>query len=240
MKNKDKIAAIILARKNSKGLKNKNIVNLHGKPLIFYSIQAAKISKLVQRTFVCTDSEKISRISLAYGAEVPFLRDSKFAKDHSTSEEALYNFLINLKKKINYRPDIVVYLQPTDIFREKTLIDKCIKNLIKYKKIDSSFVVSKSHKNFWFSEKQTFKRIMINRSKSKIYLPRQKKQPIYREDTGLALATRFKTIKKNTRIGQKVKVVINPEKLPMIDIHTKKDVKIAEVLIKKFKINPNY
>ena len=74
MKNNYKIASIILARAGSKGLKNKNLVLLDGKHLIFYAIEAAKSSRLIDRVFVSTDSKKIENISKKYGAEVPFLR----------------------------------------------------------------------------------------------------------------------------------------------------------------------
>ena len=70
--NKKEIIAIIPARSGSKSIKNKNIVNLFGKPLIYYSINVAIKSKYISRVIVSTDSKKkIKKIALKYGAEVP-------------------------------------------------------------------------------------------------------------------------------------------------------------------------
>ena len=68
------ITAVILARSGSKGIPGKNIKLLNGKPLINWTIEAAKKSKLVSKIIVSTDSEKISEIALSAGAQVPFLR----------------------------------------------------------------------------------------------------------------------------------------------------------------------
>ena len=68
------ILAIIPARGGSKGIPHKNIQNLAGKPLIAYTIIAAKKSKLIDKIVVSTDDKKIAKISEAYGIEVPFLR----------------------------------------------------------------------------------------------------------------------------------------------------------------------
>ena len=81
---KNKVICIILARGGSKGLKDKNLINLSGKPLIAYSIEASKMSKYISRTIVSTDSEKIKKIALSYQAEVPFVRPHKFSQDSST------------------------------------------------------------------------------------------------------------------------------------------------------------
>lgn len=234
--NKLKVASIILARSGSKGLKDKNIIKLNKKPLIFYAIEAAKSSKKIERVFVSTDSYKISKIAKLHGAEVPFLRKKKYSGDFVSTEASLRNFLDELQKKQNYSPDIIVYFQITDIFRKLELIDQCINSLLKNKKIDSSFVVTPVHKNFWKKEGKNLKRL----NTSKVYLPRQKKPAIYREDTGLCLATRNKCITFSNRIGKKIKYVINNSEIDMVDIHNKYDLKIAEKIIKEFKIQPNF
>lgn len=231
-----KIASIILARSGSKGLKNKNILNLNGKPLLYYAIEAAKSSKKIERVFVSTNSIKISKIAKFYGAEVPFLRKKKYSGDYASTESSLRSFLEELEKKEKYSPDIIVYFQITDIFRNLKLINMCINNLLKNKKIDSSFVVTPIHKNFWNKQGTKLKRL----NTSKIYLPRQKKPAIFREDTGLCLATRNKCITYSSRLGKKIKFVINNSKIDMVDIHTIYDLKIAERIIQEFKIKPNF
>ena len=71
-------------------------------------------------------------------------------------------------------------------------------------------------------------------------MPRQKKTPIFREDTGLCLATRSYCINLKDRIGKKIMPVINTSKVDMVDIHTSDDLKIANSIIKKLKITPNF
>ena len=104
------------------------------------------------------------------------------------------------------------------------------------KKIDSYFVATPIHKNFWNFKKNKFVRL----NNSNLYLPRQKKKPIYREDTGLCLATRNKCITKTKRIGKSVKIVLNKSKIDMVDIHYKNDLLIAKEIIKKTKLKPNF
>ena len=73
MFNDKRILAIIPAREGSKGIVNKNIIDLNDKPLIAYSIEAAKESDYIDDVIVSTDGEEIKSVSLKYGAEVPFL-----------------------------------------------------------------------------------------------------------------------------------------------------------------------
>lgn len=73
MFNDKRILAIIPAREGSKGIVNKNIIDLNNKPLIAYSIEAAKESNYIDDVIVSTDGEEIKSVSLKYGAEVPFL-----------------------------------------------------------------------------------------------------------------------------------------------------------------------
>ena len=81
MYKKKKIIALIPARKGSKGIKNKNILNLNGKPLIAYSINYAQNSNLIDKTFVTTDGKRISSISKKFGAEV-IKRPKKISGDN--------------------------------------------------------------------------------------------------------------------------------------------------------------
>ena len=232
-----KVVCIILARAGSKGLKNKNLALLDNKPLLYYPIEAALKSNYIDDIFVSTDSPNIKKVAKKYGAKVPFLRKKKYAQDKTTTEETLLDFIKNLKK-INVKPDIIVYFQTTDIFRNLRLVDKCIQNLIKNNKIDSSFIATVNHKNYWIQKnKNKFERLGSNKN---IYLPRQKKSHNLREDTGLCLATRVKTIKKNNRIGKNVKIVVNKSKVDMVDIHNKFDLWLANQIVKIKKIKPNF
>ena len=128
-KNK-KILAIIPARSGSKSIKDKNITLYKGKPLIYHSIKTALKSKLIDKVIVSTDSKKYKKISLNYGAEVPFLRPKKFSLDFSLD----YDFILHATKymmKYNYHPDLVVLLRPSSPNRKIEIVDRGIKFFLK-------------------------------------------------------------------------------------------------------------
>ena len=83
MKNRVKVLGIIPARGGSKSIPQKNIAPVLGQPLIYYTIRSAKCSKLLDAFIVSTDDPKIAAVAKSYGAEVPFLRPKKFARDRS-------------------------------------------------------------------------------------------------------------------------------------------------------------
>ena len=108
--------AVILARSGSKGLKDKNIKLLDGKPLMAYSIECAKESGIFDTVHVSTDSEKYKEIAEEYGAEEPFLRDENLAKDNITLRETVLGVLEQYEK-IGKKFDTVMVLQPTSPLR---------------------------------------------------------------------------------------------------------------------------
>lgn len=106
--------AIIPARSGSKGLKNKNILQLCGKHLMGWTIDAAIKSKCFDRIIVSTDSEEYKKIAEAYGAEV-IIREEKLARDSTSTFEVIESLF---KNKINEEYDYFVLLQPTSPLRK--------------------------------------------------------------------------------------------------------------------------
>ena len=113
-----KIVSIILARGGSKGIPDKNIIDLNNKPLIYYSINASKNSNVVD-TWVSTDSKKISIIAEQYGAQI-INRPKHLATDTSSSEQALQHFTT----QVDF--DIMVFIQPTSPLLSSADINKGI------------------------------------------------------------------------------------------------------------------
>ena len=116
-----KIVSVILARGGSKGIPNKNIVDIQGKPMIGYVIESS-LKSTVQETWVSTDCEQIKNTSLSHGAQV-IDRPKKISRDFSKSEDALLHFSNNVDF------DILVFIQPTSPLLYASDIDKGI-NLI--------------------------------------------------------------------------------------------------------------
>ena len=132
------IPCVILARKNSKGLKDKNICKLNNLTLIEHSIIYAKNSKLVSDIIISTDDIRVKKISEKYKCFTIFPRPERLSRDFSKSEPAIKHALENFIK-IKGKIDIYAYLQVTEPIRPKNILDRCIKNLIKNKSIESSF-----------------------------------------------------------------------------------------------------
>lgn len=123
-----KIIAIIPARSGSKGLPDKNIANVCGRPLIDYTIKAAIDSKCFETIMVSTDSERYAQIAKKCGAEVPFMRSVITSGDSAGSWDVVREVLNNYKKKgMTY--DYVALLQPTSPLRSAIDIKMAVKML---------------------------------------------------------------------------------------------------------------
>lgn len=126
-KNK-KILAIIPARSGSRGLKDKNIKELNGKPMISYTIEAAVQSGIFEDVIVSTDSQVYADISIDYGASVPFLRSNYLSSDTATSIDMIIH-VIEEMNKIGKEYDYFMLLQPTSPLRTKDDIINAIELL---------------------------------------------------------------------------------------------------------------
>ena len=111
------IYCLIPARRGSKRIKNKNLILLNGKPLITISVESALRTKLINKTFVSTNDEKI--IKKVNKKAFIIKRPNNISKDNSTTEQAVSHFINYLKKNKIILPDLIVLLQCTSPFREK-------------------------------------------------------------------------------------------------------------------------
>lgn len=118
--------AIIPARGGSKRLPRKNVLDLKGKPLIAWSIEAGLNSKYIDETMVTTDDNEIVAISKKFGANVPFLRPEKLADDFATRPEVIKHTIEHYKNALKKEFDYLVFLQPTSPLRDGVDIDKAI------------------------------------------------------------------------------------------------------------------
>lgn len=136
--------AFIGARAGSKGLKGKNIIDLAGKPLIDWTIQAALGSKYVDRTVVSTDGEAIARVARNSGADVPFLRPNELATDESLLDEAIQHCVQWLADKEKTSYDYLLLLQPTSPLRTSAHIDQAIEYFFEHKRSDQDILIAVS------------------------------------------------------------------------------------------------
>lgn len=138
---KPKILGVITARGGSKGIPGKNIKLLGGKPLIAYTIEVSKKSKLLSHLIISTDDEEIAMVAGRYGVEVPFMRPREFADDKAPHLPVMKHAIEFMEKQEGIVYDYVVILQPTSPFRTVEDLDGTIQKLIDTK-ADSAVSVS--------------------------------------------------------------------------------------------------
>lgn len=216
-----KILAIIPARGGSKGIPRKNIKKLTGKPLIVYSIEAALKSKYINKIIVSTEDKEIAEISKKYGAEV-IKRPRELAKNYSSIIDVLKHVLEKLREEENYKPDIIVLLQPTSPLRTVKTIDSAI--LIfrdKFEYYDSLIPLYPIEGKIGIIRRERYIPNYILGSR------RQDIEPIYRE-CGTIFIFKPDLIKNGEMFGEKILPFVIEKYKESIDIDTTDDLKIAE------------
>jgi len=123
--------AIIPARGGSKGLPGKNIRILCGKPLIAYTIEAAKEAKCISKVIVSTDSEEIAETARAYGAETPFIRPESLSDDTASAVDVYLHAVDFLQKAEQTSIKTFMVLLPTAPFRTAQDIDRAYECFVK-------------------------------------------------------------------------------------------------------------
>lgn len=226
-----KTIAIIGARAGSKGLPRKNLLPLAGKPLVAHSIEHAKLSGACDVVLVSTEDEEIARVARAYGAEV-LMRPPELARDLVPAEPVIQHALLTYESEHGTKFDIVVYLQTTDVFRTPALIRECVERLAATPTLDSVFSAYETHKNFWRRASTGYVRVW---RPDLSYGPRQTAELLYREDTGVACATRAELVRQGRRIGANVDLIITDDFRTSIDIHTPFDLWLAEKIMTEWK-----
>ncbi len=140
-----KLIALVPARGGSKGLPNKNILDLHGRPLINWSIAFAQAQACIDRCIVSTDSVAIAEIAKKCGAEVPFLRSEALSTDDAKTADVIIDVINRCSLD---KDDIIILLEPTSPFRTKPTFGKLL-SLLNYpdfkKAVSVSEAVSTSH-----------------------------------------------------------------------------------------------
>ncbi len=131
------VYGIITARGGSKSIPKKNIKEICGKPLIAWTIEAAKRAHNMDRLICSTDSEEIAEVARAYGAETPFLRPAEFAQDKTPDLPVFEHALGWFQEQEGKIPDAVVHLRPTGPLRTTEDVVGSIELLLAHPEADS-------------------------------------------------------------------------------------------------------
>ncbi len=223
--------AIIPARSGSKGLKDKNIRLLNGKPLLAYTIEAALKSRCFDKVMVSTDSKKYAKIAEEYGAEVPFLRSKETSQDSTSPWEVMKEVLENYKA-MGEEFDTFALLQPTSPLRNA----KDIKNA--YAELEekrANAVVSmcelecSMHLVNTLPKSLSMKGFISNEQYNK---RRQEIRPYYHFN-GAIYISKVKSFMKHMNIYDDKCYAYIMDRNRSYDIDDKDDLKIVEALMKK-------
>jgi len=225
-----KFIAIIPARGGSKGIKNKNIVLLKGKPLIAYSIEAAKESEVFDEIIVSTDSAEIARISMQYGAKVPFVRPEELSTDTASSVGVILHALSYYLEQNTYF-DYFMLLQPTSPLRTSKDIKNAV-NLIFEKEANSIVSVCEVEHNPLWTNQLPANLSLTDFIKKEFAKPRQELPKYYRVNGAIYLAKVDYFLENRDFYGEKSFAYIMPRERS-VDIDELIDLKLAEVLLEE-------
>jgi len=222
--------AIITARSGSKGIEDKNIKELNGKPLLAYSIEAARNTSLFAEIMVSTDSEKYASISRELGANVPFLRSIETSSDNATSWAVVKEVIKRYKEK-GIVFDTVTLLQPTSPLREATDIINGYKIMMDR---DANLVVAVcevAHSPLWANTLPGDNSLTDFLKPEVVTMPRQS-MPKYYRINGALYIIKVDHLLKSKDIYKEKSFALIMDRSRSIDIDDELDFKIAEVLIK--------
>ena len=230
-----RILGLIPARGGSKGVPKKNIKLLGKKPLIEYTINDAKNSKLITEIVVSTDNQEIAIEAEIAGCKPPFIRPAEFAQDTSTSLEVVQH-AIDFFESQNVFFDAVCLLQPTNPFREQGFIDKAIEKFITSKTdcLISVLPIPHEFNPHWAFEENEIGLLKIATGEKNIITRRQELPKAFYRD-GAIYITKTEVIKNGSLYGESIAYIENNPQF-YVNIDTTEDWEKAEKLLTLMKL----
>ncbi len=226
------VVAFVFARGGSKGLPDKNLRPLGGKPLVAWAIETARASGHIDRVVLSTEDQRIAEVGRAHGAEVPFLRPAELAGDEAPEWLAWRHAIDALESVPGARPiDAFVSLSPTAPLRAVEDVDRCIETFLAAD-CDIVITATPARRNPYFN-------MVVRDADGAAALAAQPQRKIHRRQsapemfdmTTVAYVARPGFIRAADDIfdGRVRAVVVPPERA--VDIDTELDLRFAEFLL---------
>ena len=225
---------IIPARGGSKGIPRKNLAPLLGKPLLAYTIEAAKASGFLTDIVVSTEDQEIATVSRNCGAQVPFYRPAELATDKTLSVPVVLHALREMEQITSKPYDIVVMLQPTSPLRSAHDIDSGIQLLLDTGADSVISVVNVGGHHPFRMKRVVGQNVLINYIDQGFedMRPRQELPPVYIRSGALYIVRRSVLAEQQTFVGRDCRAYIMPEGRA-INIDTRLDLILAEQLLRQ-------
>jgi CMP-N,N'-diacetyllegionaminic acid synthase len=231
-----KILCTICARGGSKGVKNKNIRNLFGKPLIAYTIEQAIKSGICNKIVVSTDSDKIADISIQFGAEIFFKRDKSMASDNAGKLDVIRDAFIRSEKYYQTKFDYLIDLDATAPLRDVADINNAFNQFIKNN--NSNLITAMpSRRSPYFNLVEIFEgRVQLSKILKKQIVRRQDSPKTFDMNASIYIWKRDVILEESSLFLEKTGLYIMPEDRS-IDIDTELDFKFVEFIMKEKNAN---
>lgn len=220
---------VIPARGGSKGLPGKNIKKLMGKPLIHYTIEAARALFRDEQIIVSTDDLDIKSCAEQTGLNVPFIRPAELATDTASTVEVLLHAL-KVSEDNQYEPDTLILLQPTSPLRNAQHIKEAM-NLFT-ETIDMVVSVKETESNPYYVLFEENENGLLKKSKAGNFTRRQDCPKVW-EYNGAIYIINIKSLKQKRNINFEKVVKYEMKREHSIDIDTEVDWLITEVYLSK-------
>lgn len=226
---------IIGCRGGSKGVKNKNIREIAGKPLIAHTIQQALSSNLFKHIVLTTDSKEIAEVGKKWGAEVFFLRDPKMATDTAGKLQAIQDALIKSEEYYKEKFDVIVDLDVTSPLR---LVEDIIGAYNQFIADDNDNLITAcpARKSPYFNLVEIFKQengvevVGLSKKLEKQILRRQDSPKCYDMNASIYIFKREFLLSANSIFTKKTGLYVMPEERS-VDIDTELDFKFVEFIM---------
>lgn len=222
------VLAIIPARSGSKSVKDKNIRQIDGKPMLAYSIEHALQSKCIDRVIVSTDSEAYARIAREYGAETPFIRPAEYATDIALDYDVFLHALTFLKEQEEYEPELVVQLRPTYPIRKIEDIENMVQYLKEHPDVDSMRCVTPAKEiayKMWHKDENGMLSPIMTDIPECYNMPRQQLPKVYYQNACIDVVRASVITEQHSMSG---KVIAGYEMTENFDIDTEEEFRRAE------------
>jgi len=227
------ILCTICARGGSKGVKNKNIKELNGKPLIAYTIEQAKASGLFEHIVISTDSDDIASIAEEYGAELFFKRSEEMASDTAGKLDVIKDAFKRSEEYYNRTFDYLIDLDATAPLRSVEDIINSFKQFIENKN-DNLITAMPSRRSPYFNlvEEDKNGKVYLSKNLAAAVVRRQDAPKSYDMNASIYIWKRDVVLNENSIFLEKTGLYVMPEERS-IDIDTELDYKFVEFLMKE-------